>query len=487
MFFQIYLYFGIILTLFALLIGMIFMNLYQDSIMDSYKEQLFAQAERISDQMSQLVMEEDKEGSLIYMDYLESLEGSETTDIWFLANEKAKKPMEREFTNVDIDDVPLIPEMERVIKRALKGKKAYSTGYDNIYEKVMMRVGAPIFDTKGNVVGIVLLNSFVDSKKSVIESSRLLILYSIVGGLLISFIIALLFANLLSKPISKMRVVALELANGNYKKRANVKRRNEIGVLAQSIDILAERLQENEIERNNMEQMRMDFFANVSHELRTPITVMRGYSETLADGIVTKEEKKQQYYTRMIAECKSMENLVGDLLILSKMQNPDFVIEKEPVNLIQIFSDLYRSVKTMSQEKNIMIEIEQNAACAMMLGDYERLRQLFLIILDNAIKFSSENKKVHINIVVQDKLLVEIQDEGIGISQEELPYIFEKFYKSKLRQNAKGSGLGLMIAKQIVSKHEGEIAVESEVGVGTKFIVTFQKLEVENQEFGVYL
>ena len=235
------------------------------------------------------------------------------------------------------------------------------------------------------------------------------------------------------------------------------------------------KLKENEEVRNNMEQMRRDFFANVSHELRTPITVMRGYSEMLVDGVINKEEKKQQYYNRILNECKSMERLVGDLLILSKMQNPDFEIQKEPINLVQIFHDIIRSIHVVADQKNISINLHYQEECIMIKGDYDRLRQMFLIILDNAIKFSNEDALINIDVEVHNNIIVRISDQGVGISPEELPFIFEKFYKSKLKQNAQGSGLGLVIAKQIAERHGGTIEVESELGKGSTFQFVFDK------------
>jgi len=120
----------------------------------------------------------------------------------------------------------------------------------------------------------------------------------------------------------------------------------------------------------------------------------------------------------------------------------------------------------------------------MMLGDYGRLRQMFMVIVDNAIKFSNEGGKIYITVRNEDsKLHIDIRDEGIGISQEEIPYIFEKFYKSKLKQNDKGTGLGLMIARQVALRHDGSINVESTVGVGTTFSFEFNEcVEFENFE-----
>ena len=223
--------------------------------------------------------------------------------------------------------------------------------------------------------------------------------------------------------------------------------------------------------------MRMDFFANVSHELRTPITVVRAYTESLVDRIVTEPEQVDQYYQRMLAECTGMERLVGDLLTLSKMQNPDFAIEKEPVDVIQIFHDLVRAASKIAEEKNVTVSFQCNSDVCLMYGDYGRLRQMFLVILDNAVKFSNEGGEVGISITKGERLEIRIRDNGIGIAPEELPFVFDKFYKSKLRQNAKGSGLGLAIAKQIALKHEGTIDIYSELSKGTEFVFVFDYID----------
>ena len=117
-----------------------------------------------------------------------------------------------------------------------------------------------------------------------------------------------------------------------------------------------------------------------------------------------------------------------------------------------------------------------------MFGDYDRLRQLFQNIVDNALKFSHEGGNVWITLMEEEEIRIVIQDEGIGIKEEELPYIFEKFYKSKLRQNAKGSGLGLVIAKYIVEKHNGKVEVDSVEGQGTTFTFVFQKVKGNLEE-----
>lgn len=482
LFLQIYVAFAAIISIFALVTGMLYVRLYGKNIVNTYRKTLKMQAEQVANKMQDFVIKEDKDGSLAYMEYLDSLYSSDETDVWFVNNIDCDILLAKEFTNIDISDIELSEAMKKVIKSAKKGKVSYSSGYEEIYQRTMMCVAAPVYNATGKIVELVIMNSYVEERDSLLSTSKLYIIYSILAGILLSLILSMIFAKIITKPISSMQRVALELAEGNYEMRTNLEGKNEIGILAYTMDILAEKLEQNEIERSQMEQMRLDFFANVSHELRTPITVVRGYAEVLADGIVSKEEKKQLFYNRIVGECQSMERLVGDLLTLSKVQNPHFEIEKEPVNLVQIFSDILRNYKQIAQKKKIEFQVECEQECIMIFGDYDRLRQLFQNILENAIKFSHENSTIWVKLEENREAVVSIKDEGVGIKAEELPYIFEKFYKSKLRQNAKGSGLGLVIAKYIVEKHNGKIEVDSQEGKGTEFIFMFPKWNEDTVE-----
>lgn len=483
LFFKVYINYAVMLTLMAVLVGLIFMNLYKNNMKETYQNRLKKQAENISRKLSERIINNDEESYLEYLKLLEEMD-TDKPDIWTISNQNANNPMDKKLQNINLEDVKLSEDCEEVIEAALQGITMYASGY---YEELGGKsaiLGRAVI-VNGEVVGAVLLRMSIEDQEAVLRTSTYLIFLSVGVALFISVIIAILFAKGLTSPILKMRKTALELADGKYGSKTNITRKDEIGDLARTIDILADELKANEEERLNREQARIDFFANVSHELRTPITVIRAYTESLVDGVITEQDKVEQYYQRILTECKGMERLVGDLLILSKMQNPDFVVEKEPVNILQVFEDLIRSMRAISAEKNIELKITKDSPSYMMMGDYDRLRQMFLIILDNAIKFSNENSTIYINLSKMDKLRISIRDEGIGISEEELPSIFDKFYKSKLRQNAQGSGLGLAIAKQIALKHGGYIEVFSEVGIGTEFVFYFQGLEEYVEELNI--
>lgn len=480
LFLRIFLYFGIVITIFALLVGIIFISLFSKNITAQYEQQLKGQSRQLASDISTYVINNDFSHYNSYVLPWEEMLTIENTDLWIVQN--PDNPMDSDFANVLLENVRLEKEMRTVLKAAFHNKVKINTSFDAMYGKQMMHCAAPIYNAGGQVVGAVLLNTFLENQNTVLKTGTFLMLISALTGIFFSFILALLFARQLSRPITSMRTTALTLADGDYSKKTGIHRKDEIGELASTIDILSERLAQNEKEREQLDQMRMDFFANVSHELRTPITVMRGYTETLNDGIVSKPEKIKQYYERMLGECKSMERLVHDLLLLSKMQNPTFEVEKELINLVQVFEDILRSASVMAQKKQIRFNVIQNQSCILVAGDYDRLRQMFLVIIDNAIKFSNENSTIHILLRCAGNIVISIRDEGIGIAEEELPYIFEKFYKSKLRQNATGSGLGLMIAKEIATKHDGSISVKSTLGQGAEFIFTFPNITQEERE-----
>ncbi len=467
-------WFAAIMILFAVVLGFVYMRLYEKTIMENYREQSKAKAESVAKRCSGFFLVGDSVG---WQSYLSMLTEIEQVEIWIIYNENATHPLPNTFAVGRDALANADSSYHDILNNVFHNIPTSKSIFSEVHQMNMITIGMPVQGVNGEVAGGILMNYKVENQKEVVDSSWRLIIISSAIALAVAILTALYYVRTLSNPILKIRRTALELAGGNYEVSTDVNRSDEIGELAYTMDFLSEKLQENEIERRNLEQMRFDFFANVSHELRTPITVMRAYTESLVDGVVTKPEKIQRSYERMLGECQGMERLVGDLLLLSKMQNPDFAVEKEPVNLVQIFEDLKKSAWAIGKEKNITADLYTELPVIMMLGDYDRLRQMFLVILDNAVKFSPEDSVVHIRITCDEQITVSIRDEGIGISEEEQKYIFEKFYKSRLRQNAKGSGLGLAIAKQIAIKHGGTIEIQSEVGKGTEITFTFPELE----------
>lgn len=478
LYFRFFCIFGITSSVLVLLVGVVFFRLYSRNTIHEFREQLEIDAGEIADKVEEYSESGEKNGYSDYMDATQALLESQNVDVWIMPYYKSINHLRSAYTNSNLKYKELSKGMSRVMKRVYTKDGVYSNyGYDDMYDEELIRAGAPVHDSGGNVIGGVLLNANYAKRVETVDNVEKTVFIALLSAWFVSMCISFLLSKQLSGPISKIGRTARILAEGAYETKTGVSVSGEIGELAETVDVLSDRLAENEKIRKEIDRSRMDFFANVSHELRTPITVMRGYTETLNDGIITDDDKIKNMYERMLNECKGMERLVGDLLTLSKMQNPDFMLNLEPVSLVQIFENAVKSARVLSEKKNITIRMEYNDEYCFMSGDYDRLRQVFLIILDNAIKFSHENSYIDIKLEKGEKLKASIKDYGIGIDEDMLPYIFEKFYKSKLQMNEKGSGLGLVIAKAIAARHNGKVEVYSKPGEGTRFTFTFDSIE----------
>lgn len=478
LYFRFFCIFGITSSVLVLLVGVVFFRLYSRNTIHEFREQLEIDAGEIADKVEEYSESGEKNGYSDYMDATQALLESQNVDVWIMPYYKSINHLRSAYTNSNLKYKELSKGMSRVMKRVYTKDGVYSNyGYDDMYDEELIRTGAPVHDSGGNVIGGVLLNANYAKRVETVDNVEKTVFIALLSAWFVSMCISFLLSKQLSGPISKIGRTARILAEGAYETKTGVSVSGEIGELAETVDVLSDRLAENEKLRKEIDRSRMDFFANVSHELRTPITVMRGYTETLNDGIITDNDKIKNMYERMLNECKGMERLVGDLLTLSKMQNPDFMLNLEPVSLVQIFENAVKSARVLSEKKNITIRMEYNDEYCFMSGDYDRLRQMFLIILDNAIKFSHENSYIDIKLEKGEKLKASIKDYGIGIDEDMLPYIFEKFYKSKLQMNEKGSGLGLVIAKAIAARHNGKVEVYSKPGEGTRFTFTFDSIE----------
>jgi len=285
--------------------------------------------------------------------------------------------------------------------------------------------------------------------------------------LILSVFLSVALALTFTRPLEKMKNIAAFLAVGNYSVKTGIKQNDEIGELAATMDILSQRLSEADEERNRVQKQRQDFITNISHELRTPVTVIRGSLEALSDGVVNEPEQVKEYHKQMLNESKSLERLVNDLLELSRLQNTDFRIEMQELNICDVLKDSVRSASNLARQKNINIEFSLDRDVFLTKGDYGRLRQMFLTVIDNAIKFSYYNKSIYITL--KDNHII-IKDEGIGISKEDFPNIFDRYYSVKSDENKTGTGLGLTIAKQIALRHNIEMFAESGLNEGTSFV-----------------
>lgn len=235
----------------------------------------------------------------------------------------------------------------------------------------------------------------------------------------------------------------------------------------------------NVTEESKLEKLRRDFVANVSHELRTPLSMLQGYSEALLDDIAASPEERKELAHVIYEESLRMGRLVKDLLDLARMEAGHLEMKLEPTDLTVLLKRVHRKFQGLAKEQNIQLDIElPSEPLVIAEADEDRLEQVLTNLLSNAIRHTPQEARIAVSArqaVVERKLFVEIKvrDEGEGIPNEDLPFIFERFYKAdKARTrgaSSGGTGLGLAIVKNIVESHQGRIRAESTVGIGTTF------------------
>ena len=391
--------------------------------------------------------------------------------------ERHKGPQGRDIPPVfeGTTTVNSLPQVYRdMFRKGFKGESAVQEEFDKRINEMMVLAAAPIYDKNGGVEGVLMLRTPVFGlRHSFYEALE------VFGGcLVLALILALAAAWFLSlkftRPLNKMKDAAEKLASGDYTARCYVQQNDEIGELAATLDGMAGKLEEADRETRKTEKLRKEFIANISHELRTPVTVVRGSLEALRDKVVTEPAEVERYYDTMYDETLFLQRLINDLLDLSRLQNVDFPIEKEPLNFCEVIQGAVRSARHLAREKNIALECELDTPVYKMTGDFGRLNQMLMIFLDNAVKFSPENSPVEIKLA--DRRLT-ITDHGPGIKGEDLLHVFDRFYKTRGENNKSGSGLGLAIAREIAERHVIAVHMQSEYGKGATAVLELPKPE----------
>lgn len=231
-------------------------------------------------------------------------------------------------------------------------------------------------------------------------------------------------------------------------------------------------------ELKKLEQVRKDFVANVSHELKTPITSIKGFTETLLDGAMDDRDSLEKFLHIILQESDRLQSLILDLLELSKIEKQGYTLHTRRLNVIQLVEELLPIFSKKTEEKNLELSLLCSGHDFNIEGDYDRLKQVFINLISNAIAYTLDGGKVTISLKDEKNLVrVSVIDTGIGINQDEISRIFERFYRvDKARsRNSGGTGLGLAIVKHLVEAHKGQISVESKVGQGTTFTLLLYK------------
>lgn len=229
-------------------------------------------------------------------------------------------------------------------------------------------------------------------------------------------------------------------------------------------------------EMERLETMRREYVANVSHELRTPLTAVRGLLEPLADGMVKNEEDRQRYYRIMLHEVLRLSRLITDMMTLSRLQSGTEYMEVVRVDMNTLIRDIASGYSGPAQQKGIDLVVDSPKPVPDAMTDPDRIEQVLIILIDNAMRYTPAGGTITIGMRnAKDSLVLTVTDTGCGISEADLPHIFERFYKVDKSRSEGGTGLGLSIAQFIMEKLGESITVESEFGKGTRFRMTVKR------------
>lgn len=395
-----------------------------------------------------------------YGAYLKFLDQIAMTDVWVMDQHSNLIVFAQGENSIHYRDLP--PDAEEVVAQALAGQNAFSEGFSELLGKKSITVGAPIFGTSQEVLGVVLLHTPVDGIDTAVAAGLRLLGGSLILALMLAIVSAVPLAWHFTKPLRRMKDVAVAVAGGDYSAKTEIVQRDEIGELALTLDWMSEKLAQSARESERLAQLRRDFTANISHELRTPVTVLRGSLEALCDEVVSDPAMVKEYHLQMREDSIQLQRLVDDLLELSRLQNTDFAIETTRINLCEIVQDVARSIRRLAEKKQLELLVDCPDEPCDIRGDYGRLRQMLLIIADNAIKFSYEGTPLQLRLRCTEQApILSVSDRGVVIPAQSLPLIFERFHKSKDANNKTGTGLGLAIARQIATRHDIQMHVES--------------------------
>lgn len=294
---------------------------------------------------------------------------------------------------------------------------------------------------------------------------------SILITLLSTLLIGIVMIWFLTKNLNKIISVVSDFKKGNLNARINLKSKGELSDLANNIDSMADTIVENINEIKSIEKLRKELITNISHDLRTPLTSIQGYAETLIMLDNEKDAEEKLKYTNIIlTSTQKVKKLVEDLFEISKLESNQIKTKKEVFSINEMLSDVIMKYSLIAKSKKVDFEIDMIDKDVSIYADIALIDRVFQNLLDNALKHTSEGEKVKISIKNMNAnfLQVIIQDTGIGISKDELPYIFDRYKKSK-NNKKEGAGLGLAIVKKILEMHQVEILVESQVNEGTVF------------------
>ncbi|MDR6776135.1 signal transduction histidine kinase [Paenibacillus peoriae] len=356
------------------------------------------------------------------------------------------------------------------VTQALAGDTGKWIGKQPSTGQQVMAVSQKLDNIVGDQVYVIRYTTSLELVNDKLFTITLFSLGIMAAVLVIVFVVSTGLANSIVRPINNIRDVSAQMAQGRFDARIEGDYRYELGELASTLNYMAQ-----EIVRTN--QIKDDFISSISHELRTPLTSIKGWSETLNSGGYDPEETK--IGMKIISkETDRLIGLVEEILDFSKLEQNAMKLVMGTVDLRELLQEIMLNVWAKAEMKQIKLQLDSEETAYLVHGDGNRLKQVFLNIVDNAIKFSHESSIIFLSLQrIDGNIEISVQDTGIGISAENLARVRDRFFQVD-HQNG-GTGLGLAISQQFIERHHGQMLIRSELGAGTTITVSLPALQAE--------
>lgn len=298
----------------------------------------------------------------------------------------------------------------------------------------------------------------------------------LLGGvvIIIAFYSGRYFNRSIVVPVREASKTARRIAMGDFKARLQVTESDEIGELCDTINYMANEL-------NTAEELKNDFIFSVSHELRTPLTAIKGWGETALMSLGTDQELVEKGINVILTEADRLQGLVEELLDFSRIQSSRLSVNVSLIDISEILDETAEMYDEIARQHNIEIKVTRPYELPPVLGDLNRLKQVFINVIDNAVKYTVSDGYVDINVSVEEEFIrIMVKDTGVGIAEKDIDRVKEKFYKAN--KTIRGSGIGLAVADEILKQHNGLLFIESEENVGTTVTIVLSVAPKEDSE-----
>lgn len=348
----------------------------------------------------------------------------------------------------------------------IDGKEGYWVGKMNGEKMMAISIDISGISTEYNAIRVITSLRNIDNA---LTGYMTLVAVCCIIIILLMLITGRYFVNSIVKPITAINESTKKFAKGDFKERIEKTTDDEIGDLCDSINNMAEAL-------SSTEAMKNEFISSVSHELRTPLTAIKGWAETLLYDVDKETVRKGVGVIRN--ETDRLSEMVEELLDFSRMQSGKFSLHMEKMDLLAELGDAVLVYAEKARREKIRMIYREPPTLPFVIGDRNRIKQVFINIIDNAIKYSNEGCTITISAeAVGNKIQVMVTDNGIGISKQDLPRVKTKFFKAN--QTRRGSGIGLAVADEIITMHGGTLNISSELGFGTSVVITLPAMTTE--------